>query len=315
MGPTVSETRSPRSLSRKDGPCGAPWSSGLGAASCRPARSRRRGWHTTPRALATGTDEPTITWVGHSTLLIRVGGVNILTDPHWGDRASPLLFGGPRRFAPPGVPFDNLPRIDVVLISHDHYDHLDLQTVQRLAGTHEPLFLAPLGFKAWFSDHGINRAEDLDWWETREYGGIHFTAVPAQHFCQRTPWDHNRRLWASWAIRGGGRRLYFGGDTGYFRGFAEAGARFGPFDLAAIAISAYTPRDVMRPNHTNPEEAVRAAADLQSRVVLGIHWGTFDLADEPPDEPPRRFQAEAARRRLGLQRETCMKEPCSTKFV
>jgi N-acyl-phosphatidylethanolamine-hydrolysing phospholipase D len=253
-------------------------------------------------ALRAGIDNPSVTWIGHSTVLVQLDGVNVLTDPHWGMRASPLAWAGPRRLSPPGLAFEQLPRIDVVLISHDHYDHLDLGTVKRLAAAHDPLFLVPLGLKAWFVDHGMSRVEELDWWDTRESHGVQFVCVPAQHFSQRTPWDRDRRLWASWAVLGQGRRFYFGGDSGYFDGFKAAGDRLGPFDLAALAIGAYVPAAIMQFTHTTPEQAVQASIDLRSRVLLGIHWGTFDLADEPLDEPPRRLVAEAARRGLARDR-------------
>ena len=254
------------------------------------------------RALRDDATEPTITWVGHSTLLVRLEGVNVLTDPHWGERASPLSWAGPRRLSPPGVAFEDLPRIDVVLISHDHYDHLDLGTVKRLAAAHDPLFVVPLGLKTWLADNGIARAVELDWWGRHEHGGLALVCVPAQHFSQRTPWDRDRRLWASWAVLGRTRRLYFGGDSGYFDGFGQAGERLGPFDLAALAIGAYVPPAIMRFSHTTPEQAVQAFEDVKARVLLGIHWGTFDLADEPPGEPPERMLAEAARRGLGPDR-------------
>jgi len=160
----------------------------------------------------------------------------------------------------------------------------------------------PLGLKAWLAGNGITRVEELDWWETREHRGLSFVCVPAQHFAQRTLWDRDRRLWASWALLGASRRLYFGGDSGYFGGFKEAGERVGPFDLSAIAIGAYVPAAIMRFTHTTPEQAVQASEDLRARVLLGIHWGTFDLADEPLDEPPRRMLAEAARRGMGADR-------------
>jgi len=252
--------------------------------------------------LRAATANPSVTWIGHSTLLIQLDGVNVLTDPHWGNRAGPLSWAGPRRLSPPALAFEDLPRIDVVVISHDHYDHLDLPTVKRLASAHDPLFLVPLGLKAWLAGNGITRVEELDWWETREHRGLSFVCVPAQHFAQRTLWDRDRRLWASWALLGASRRLYFGGDSGYFGGFKEAGERLGPFDLSAIAIGAYVPPAIMRFTHTTPEQAVQASEDLRSRVLLGIHWGTFDLADEPLDEPPRRMLAEAARRGTGADR-------------
>ena len=250
---------------------------------------------------------PSITWIGHSTLLVQVDGANVLTDPNWGARASPVSWAGPRRLSPAGVEFEHLPRIDVVMISHDHYDHLDLGTVKRLAQTHDPLFLVPLGLKAWFADNGMGRVEELDWWQEREYRGVKFVCVPAQHFSQRTLRDGNTRLWASWAVLSRKRRLYFAGDTGYFAGFKEAGQRLGPFDVAAIPIGAYLPPEIMKAVHTTPEEAVQAFLDLDAGVLLGIHWGTFDLAEEPLDEPPGRLLAEIRRRGIDSERAWILK--------
>lgn len=248
--------------------------------------------------LRAGSVNPSVTWVGHATLLIQLNGMNILTDPQWSDRASPVTWGGPRRLSAPGVAFENLPRIDVVLISHDHYDHLDLTTVRRLADAHDPLFLVPLGGKTWFADNGMNRVEELDWWHERDHLSVKFVCLPAQHFTQRTMWDANKRLWASWAILSPERRLYFSGDTGYFDGFKEAGRQLGPFDIAALAIGAYLPPEIMKAVHLTPEEAVQAFIDLEARTLLGIHWGTFDLAEEPLEEPPQRMLAEIRRRNL-----------------
>ena len=253
------------------------------------------------QALRAGS-EPTMTWIGHETVLLRVDGLTILTDPNWSERASPLSWAGPRRLVPPGLPFEELPRVDVVIISHDHYDHLDLDTVQRLAAEHDPLFVVPLGLKAWFADNGIARVEERDWWQRVELRGVAFVCLPAQHFSQRTLWDSSRRLWATWAVVGASRRFYFSGDTGYFPAFKEIGERLGPFDLAAVAIGAYLPEEIMRAVHVTPEEAVQVAEDLRARVLLGVHWGTFDLAEEPLGEPPMRMLAEAARRGLGPDR-------------
>jgi N-acyl-phosphatidylethanolamine-hydrolysing phospholipase D len=247
------------------------------------------------RALRDSAGRPTVTWVGHSTLIVQLDGVTVLTDPHWSRRASPLAWAGPRRLNPPAIAFEDLPPIHVVLISHDHYDHLDVATVQRLAATHRPRFLVPLGLKAWFADVGVHDVEELDWWDQRVVGGLTLTCVPAQHFASRTLWDRNRRLWAGWTIAGRDRRLYFAGDTAYFDGFRTIGERLGPFDLAVLPIGAYLPPDIMRPSHTSPEEALRAFADLRAGVMIPVHWGTFDLAEEPLDEPPRRLEAEARR--------------------
>ncbi len=254
------------------------------------------------RALRDNRGEPKLTWVGHSTLLVQLDGVNVLTDPQWSRRASPVPFAGPARVTPPAPRFEDLPPVHVVVISHDHYDHLDRDTVKRLAATHRPKFLVPLGLKAWFADLGIGDVEELDWWGARSVRGLTFTCVPAQHFSGRTPWDRNRRLWAGWVVAGQARRLYFAGDTAYHEGFKEIGARLGPFDVAAIPIGAYLPPIIMKPSHTSPEEALAALADVRGRVFVPIHWGTFDLADEPLEDPPRRLQAEARRLNLGPDR-------------
>jgi len=250
------------------------------------------------RALRENRGEATVTWVGHSTLLVQLEGVNVLIDPQWSARASPVAFGGPRRVTPPGLRFEDLPPIHVVVISHDHYDHLDRETVKRLAETHRPRFLVPLGLKAWFADIGITDIEELDWWDQRTLRGLTLTCVPAQHFSGRTLWDRNRRLWGGWVIAGRDRRLYFAGDTAYYDGLKEIGARLGPFDLAAMPIGAYLPAVIMKASHTSPEEALAAFANVRGRVFVPIHWGTFDLADEPIEEPARRLATEA--RRLGL---------------
>ncbi len=258
-------------------------------------------------ALRSNPHRPAITWIGHATLLVQVDGLNLLTDPQWSERAGPTSWLGSKRLGPPGLAFEDLPRIDVVVISHDHYDHLDLPTVKRLAAAHDPLFVVPLGMKAWFADNGMTRVEELDWWQEREHRGVRFVCLPAQHFSQRSLWDGNRRLWASWAIVGRERRLYFGGDTGYFSGFKEAGRRVGPFDVAALPIGAYLPPEIMKLVHLTPEEATQAFVDLDARVMLGMHWGTFDVADEPLDEPPARMLAEIRRRDIDPSRAWVLK--------
>lgn len=245
--------------------------------------------------------EPTVTWVGHSTLLVQLDGVNLLTDPTWSDRGSPVSFAGPRRLTPPGLLFEDLPPIHLVLISHDHYDHLDAPTITRLAEAHRPLFVVPLGLKAWFAGLGILDVEELDWWQSRRVRGLTVICLPAQHFSGRTLWDQNLRLWSSWAVAGQAKRLFFAGDTGYYEGFKAIGARLGPFDLAAIPIGTYLPPRIMRTVHTTPEEALQIFSDVRASRFVGLHWGTFDMADEPIDEPPRRLEAEA--RRLGLNSE------------
>ena len=253
-------------------------------------------------ALRQNTTKPTVTWVGHATLLVQLDGLNVLTDPQWSNRASPLTFAGPKRLTAPALSFDALPPIHVVVISHDHYDHLDLATVKRLAAAHTPRFLVPLGIKAWFTEAGIADVEELDWWDARTVRGVTFTCVPAQHFAQRSPFDMNRRLWAGWTVAGRDRRLFFAGDTGYFDGFKEIAARLGPFHLAAIPIGAYLPPVIMKMVHTDPADALQVFADVKADAMIPIHWGTFDLAEEPIAEPPRLLERLARERGLGSDR-------------
>jgi N-acyl-phosphatidylethanolamine-hydrolysing phospholipase D len=240
---------------------------------------------------------PSLTWIGHATMLARMDGVSFLTDPVFSERASPLPFAGPKRLVPPGVPFAALPRLDFVLLSHDHYDHTDLPTIRRLAALRVP-FVAPSGMRDLIEGAG-GRAIELAWWDTTEVEGVRITCVPAKHFSGRSLTDRNRRLWAGFVVEGATRRFYFAGDTASFGGFAEIGRRLGPPHLAAIPIGAYLPRRLMAAIHVTPEEAVEAALDSGAERFVGMHFGTFDLADEPLDEPPRRFLAEAARRGLG----------------
>ncbi len=240
---------------------------------------------------------PSVSWIGHSTLYLRLGPQSFLTDPIYSERASPVSFAGPKRLVPTGIPIEALPAIDLVLLSHDHYDHTDLATLRVLAARGIP-FIVPTGIGELVREAG-GRPTELGWWESTQVGDLRLHCVPAQHFSGRTLRDRSRRLWAGWVAEGGGRRVYFAGDTGYFPGLAEIPRRLGPVDLAAIPIGAYLPRSIMGRIHLNPEEAVQTAEDVGARQALGIHWGTFDLADEPLDEPPRRFLAEAARRGLG----------------
>ena len=250
-------------------------------------------------ALRANREFPTVTWVGHSTLLVQLDGVNVLTDPQWSPRASPVSFAGPRRLNEPGLAFEALPPIHVVVISQDHYDHLDVDTVKRLAATHHPRFLVPLGIKEWLAALGITDVEELDWWDARDVRGLTLTCVPAQHFSGRTFWDRNRRLWSGWTVAGRTKRLFFAGDTAYYGAFREMGQRLGPFDLAAIPIGAYLPPEIMKAGHTTPEEALQVMLDVRGARMLAIHWGTFDLAEEPLAEPPERLERE--RQRLGLE--------------
>ena len=243
----------------------------------------------TPRAVPPG--ELAITWVNHSTFLIQAAGRALLTDPVWSHRASPLGWVGPGRVRHPGVPFEALPPIDVALVSHNHYDHMDLATLRRLQRTFGSRIVTTLGNKAYLERRGLRDVAELDWYDTAgpdlAGAGLAVTATPAQHFSARTPFDRNRTLWAGFALALGGRRLLFAGDSGYHAHFADIGARLGPFDAALVPIGAYEPRWFMSAAHMNPDEAVRAHLDLRSRLSIAMHFGCFQLTDEGIDEPVR----------------------------
>ena len=244
--------------------------------------------------------QPTVTWIGHATLLVQMDHVTFLTDPIWSDTASPVSFLGPRRFVAPGMALEDLPPIDFVLISHNHYDHLDLATLTALAArNNQTRFFVPLGNAALLRESGIANVEELDWGGSLTHEGVRITCVPSQHWSGRGLGDVRATLWSSWVVTGPSRRFYFAGDTGYFAGFTQIAKALGPFDLAALPIGAYEPAAMMKPSHLNPEEAVQAALDLHASKAVAIHYGTFDLSDEPLDEPPRRFVAAASNSSLG----------------
>jgi L-ascorbate metabolism protein UlaG (beta-lactamase superfamily) len=240
---------------------------------------------TLPGAVPTGT--LALTFVNHSTFLLQTGGATILTDPVWSDRASPLPFAGPRRVHAPGVAFDRLPRIDVVLVSHNHYDHMDLHTLKRLEARDRPRFVTGTGNGPFLRARGLSRVDELTWWQSIDLGTVRVTMGPAQHFSARTPFDRNRTLWGSFVIDGDWPRVFFAADTGYSRHFEEVRASVGAIELALLPIGAYEPRWFMRPAHMNPADAVQAHLDLQARLSVAMHFGTFRLTDEAWDDPPR----------------------------
>lgn len=256
---------------------------------------------------------PAVTWVGHATVLAQLGGLNVLTDPVFSDRASPVGFAGPRRHQPPGIALHALPRIDVVLASHNHYDHLDdasLRGLNSQAGG-PPLFVVPLGLKDWLARRGIANAVELDWWDVHRLaaprGEVELMLLPAHHWSARGLRDRMQTLWGGFAVLAPDCHLFFAGDTGYSRDFIDIRQRLaerqqdGGFDIALLPIGAYEPRWFMADQHVNVDEAVKIHHDVGARRSLGVHWGTFALTDEPLDEPPR--QLVHARREAGLSEE------------
>jgi N-acyl-phosphatidylethanolamine-hydrolysing phospholipase D len=241
-----------------------------------------------------GRGELTATWMGHATVLLQIGRLNVLTDPMWSERASPVSFAGPKRLVAPPIALDALPPIDVVLLSHNHYDHLDRSTVARLAKRQPSIaWLVPLGLGATVSKWGAREVHELDWWGEYSHEGVRFACTPARHFSARGFGDRGDTLWCGWSIVSAERRVYFAGDTAYFPEFSAIAARYGPFDLALLPIGAYEPRWFMENVHMNPEDALRAYRELRQdghpTAVLPIHWGTFRLTDEAMEEPPRRY--------------------------
>ncbi len=251
-----------------------------------PARIENAG-HAAPSKPGAG--QAVVTFIGHATFLIQTPDGNLLTDPIWSQRASPVQFAGPRRVRDAALPIEDLPRIDVVLISHDHYDHLDAPTIRQLAQRDAPLFVAGLGNGPTLRAAGATRVAEMDWWQTLETPrpGLAISMTPAQHWSGRSLNDRRNTLWGGYVISSSGPRVYFAGDSGYSAVFGQIAERFGPLDLCLLPIGAYEPRWFMRLSHMNPDDAVRAHVDLRSPLSIGMHYGTFALTDEGPDDPIR----------------------------
>lgn len=237
--------------------------------------------------------QATVTWLGHASFLLQLAGHNILTDPVLSERASPFAFAGPKRLQAPGLTLDELPPIDLIVLSHDHYDHCDLPTLHALRERDDPHIVAPLALGSWLARRGFRRWTELDWWQQHQHDALTIHAVPVQHFSGRAAFDRNTRLWAGYVIDAGAHRVFFAGDSGYSPDFADIGARFAPIDLALLPIGAYEPREFMGPVHANPEEAVQMHREIGAVRSIGMHWGTFRLTTEPMNEPPERLRRAA----------------------
>lgn len=251
-----------------------------------------------PAAPEPGPGEMVVQFINHATLLIRLHGINLLTDPVYSERTSPVSWAGPKRRRRPGLSLDELPTIHGILLSHDHYDHLDRPTLRILGGRFNPWVVTPLGVGRHLRGLGLGEVHELDWWQGCEVNGLEVTCTPARHFSGRTPFDRDRTLWGGLYLKSGDRSVYFAGDTAYAPFFEEIRTRLGAPEMALLPIGAYAPRWFMAQVHMDPQGAVRAHQDLGAQRSVGMHWGTWPLTDEGIEAPVQELQA--ARSHAGL---------------
>lgn len=266
--------------------------------------------HSSAKPAATVNEGTRITFVNHSTFLIQMDGLNILTDPVWSDRASPFSWIGPKRNRVPGIAFEDLPKIDAIVVSHNHYDHLDLPALRKLSELHAPKIIVPLGVRKFLESKGISNVVELDWWDDTNLNNmISIQAVPAQHFSGRGIFDRNATLWCGYVIKTPPGNIYFAGDTGYnSEMFQEISKRTGPIRIGLLPIGAYKPHWFMSPVHTSPEEAVKIHMILDMETSIGMHFGTFRLADDGQEDPILDLQKAIKKFRLNSDEFLILKE-------
>lgn len=245
-----------------------------------------------------------ITYINHSTFLIQTNGLNLITDPVYSERVSPVSFAGPKRMRPPGIHFDDLPKLDIVMISHNHYDHLDINTLKKIQKHFDPLFITPLGVDLYLQKKGISKTVSLNWWQTHKVNNeISISVVEAQHFSSRGLFDRDKTLWAGFVIESNNGNIYFAGDTGYNDFFKKIGEEYFPIKTAIIPIGAYIPRWFMGPVHVDPKQALQIHKEVGAELSIGMHYGTFPLADDGEMDPINDFEKEKTNENFILLKE------------
>ena len=256
-----------------------------------------------PQFLKDNKVKKTLTWIGHASFLLQIDGVNILTDPHLTKRASPVSFAGPGRTTPPGLEIKELPIIDIIVISHNHYDHLDKKTLKQIIKqqkNNQPLILVPLKLKELIEGFGATNVKELGWWDNVKFKKLVIHSVPVQHWSNRS-FNTNKTLWCGWVFEKSDYKTFFCGDTGYSKDFLSIQKKFGYMDLSLLPIGAYAPRWFMKDHHCNVEEAIQIHKDIQSKKSIAMHWGTFQLTDEPMDEPPKLLKSLSSENNLSSE--------------
>ena len=253
-----------------------------------------------PQFLKENKTKKTLTWIGHASFLLQIDGVNILTDPHLTKRASPVSFAGPKRTTPPGLNFEDIPIIDIIIISHNHYDHLDRETIYQIIRkqkNNQPTIYVPLKLKNLLRSFGATNVKELGWWDSTKFKNLKIHSVPTQHWSNRS-FNTNKTLWCGWVIEGSNFKTFFCGDTGYSKDFINIKEKFNYMDLSLIPIGAYAPRWFMKDHHCNVEEAIQIHKDIKSKYSIAMHWGTFQLTDEPMEEPPKLLKSLSSKKNL-----------------